>query len=182
MMMWSTERKEPAPYVVSVDMEIPLQNGMLAVVDDADAVLVADYAWQAIKDHGVWYVRTRMLRKLAKRRITIYMHHLILGKYPGAQVDHRDGDGLNNRRSNLRLATHSQNQANQLRLRPDNTTGFKGVIRCRNKWQAKIWNCGKVVHLGTFSTAEQAAAAYDRKALELFGEFAATNAARMKVA
>ena len=156
-------------------MEIELTRGKVAVIDDADAGLLIGYNWEARKLHGVWYACGRVSRKVSQSRPRVNMHHLILGKNPGAQIDHRDGDGLNNRRDNLRPATHSQNQANQRRLRSDNTSGFKGVVKAQGKWHARIWHQGKRINIGTFATAELAAAAYDNTAREVFGEFAATN-------
>jgi hypothetical protein len=92
------------------------------------------------------------------------MHH---GEWPNGQIDHRDGDGMNNRIDNLRDATHSQNQRNQ-RLHARNKTGVRGVCLCKRtgRWQALIWDGnGKRVFIGRFETIEAAAAA--RKEAEL---------------
>jgi hypothetical protein len=158
-------------------MEIKLTRGTVAIIDDADVSLVANYNWHAELDHGVWYARTKPLYRDDRKRSPIGMHHLILGKNPGAHVDHIDGDGLNNRRNNLRAASASQNAMNQRRLKANNTTGFKGVTRRReNKWHAQIQYQGRKIHIGDFPTPRLAADAYDKAAIELFGEFAATNA------
>lgn len=159
-------------------MEIALTRGKVAVIDDADASLVAGHNWHAEKDHGVWYARTKPLYRHNRKRPPITMHHLILGKNAGGHIDHIDGDGLNNRRSNLRAATASQNAMNQRRLKANNTSGFKGVSRRRNgKWHVQIQHLGRKIHLGDFSDIQRAAETYDKAAKELFGEFAATNAA-----
>jgi hypothetical protein len=101
------------------------------------------------------------------------MHRLIMG--PGPQVDHKDGNGLNNRRSdNLRFATDTQNRANQ-KVRKDSTTGFKGVRPHRDKFQARIRVKGREITLGSFATPEEAALAYNAAAKECFGEFARPN-------
>ena len=89
-------------------------------------------------------------------------------------VDHINQDPLDNRRQNLRLATRSQNAAN-LGPYANNTSGYKGVDFNRGKWRARITQDGVRYFLGTFDTAEDAARAYDQKALELFGEFASLN-------
>lgn len=110
------------------------------------------------------------------------MHRLILGLVPGdgLVVDHRNGNGLDNRRCNIRTATRSNNQHNQRLGRANNTSGYKGVTRrrgpCRRKpWRACIRHERRTVFIGHFATPEAAAAAYDRKAAELFGEFASLN-------
>jgi HNH endonuclease/AP2 domain len=91
-------------------------------------------------------------------------------------IDHRDGNRLNNRWSNLRRASYADNAANRRRL-PKNTSGFKGVSfdRPKGKWKAQIRKDGKNYFIGRYATAEQAHAAYVAKARELFGEFARTD-------
>lgn len=95
------------------------------------------------------------------------------GRWP--LVDHRNGNGLDNRRSNLRLATQAQNMSN--RGRPtNNTSGYKGVSAGRlGGWRAYITSRGKRLDIGTFASKEEAAEAYNAKALELHGEFARLN-------
>jgi hypothetical protein len=94
------------------------------------------------------------------------------GRWPDGEVDHRDGDGLNNRWGNLRESTKSQNQANA-KTRSDSRTGIKGVQwRDGIGWVARIQHEKQRRHLGVFKTKEAAAAAYGRAASELFGEFA----------
>jgi hypothetical protein len=95
---------------------------------------------------------------------------------PGVDVDHIDDDPLNNRRSNLRIASRFQNLGNT-RRRADNTSGFKGVSWSNRfrYWVASIGYAGAKRHLGCYPTAEQAAHAYDEAAREMFGEFARVN-------
>jgi hypothetical protein len=118
------------------------------------------------------------------RRITIggrmYSAHRLVwlymtGKRCSVTIDHRDGDPSNNRWTNLRRATVSQNNANRRRPRR-NTSGFKGVHLCRTsgKWRAGIGNNGRIIHLGTFATPQAAHAAYVAAARKLYGEFART--------
>ena len=101
------------------------------------------------------------------------MHNQVMG-FPKEFVDHRDHDGLNNQKSNLRKCTQSENQANS-RRRIDNGSGFKGVCRFRNKWQAQISVDGKLKYLGLYQVPELAAIAYDSAAVEHYGQFALTN-------
>lgn len=151
--------------------EIPLSQGKCALVDDADFTRVNQYKWFAMKsDDGRWYAR----RTPTKDCAAIYMHRFILGTLPSEIVDHRDRDGLNCQRSNLRPCTNGQNQANAIAPR-HNTSGFKGVYRKRTKWAATIGFQGERYFLGSFFTAEEAALAYDDKATDLFGEFARLN-------
>ena len=101
------------------------------------------------------------------------MHRLLMAPPKGMLVDHIDGNGLNNRRANLRLCTRSQNRRN---TRPQNaSSAFLGVIRRGDKYLAKITHAGRTEHLGTFTDEEQAARTRDRRAKELFGEFAWLN-------
>jgi len=102
------------------------------------------------------------------------MHILITGYKIGRRVDHINGNGLDNRRSNLRIATSQQNNRNR-KICNLNTSGFKGVRLDRNKWRADIRIDGKRKNLGRFVNPEAAAAAYDEAARKYFGEFATLN-------
>ena len=95
------------------------------------------------------------------------------GRWGKPTIDHRDGDGTNNRWNNLRRATASQNNANRRRPR-HNTSGYKGVYLSRRsgQWCAQIGRNGRTIHLGTFATPQEAHAAYLKAARKLFGEFA----------
>lgn len=96
-------------------------------------------------------------------------------------VDHEDGNTLNDKISNLRDASRSQNLANQKNLSLDNTSGYTGVIRHRNtnKWKAIIGVNGKLVHLGIFPSKEYAAKRYDEAAVYYFKEFSVSNSERI---
>lgn len=147
---------------------IPLTKGLVAIVDPEDAEL-ATLNWCASNTGKRWYA----LRQ--ENGVRIYLHRAIMG-LDGPRVDHIDGNGLNNRRSNLRHATNSQNLANAGKRR-HNTSGFKGVMwyAPSNKWRAEIRFNNRSTHLGYFGSAEAAARAYDMAALELHGEFAHLN-------
>jgi hypothetical protein len=93
----------------------------------------------------------------------------------GVMVDHKSGDRFDNRKENLRFATNQQNQHNQTRVRIDNTSGYKGVIRTARGFGAQIYMNRRRIWIGTYRTPEDAARAYDAWARELFGEFAHTN-------
>lgn len=97
---------------------------------------------------------------------------MMTGKWPTQEIDHRDGNGLNNKWTNLREATSSQNGMNT-KTPSNNTSGYKGVTLHLGKyWRAQIWLNKKRIHLGFFPNPEAAHAAYCEAALELFGDFA----------
>jgi hypothetical protein len=103
------------------------------------------------------------------------MHRLILGAKPGQFVDHINGNGLDNQRSNLRLASRAQNNRNA-RRRADNTTGHRGVGHDRGRFRATIYAGGQRINLGNYGTPLEAARAYDLVAKPLHGEYARLNA------
>jgi hypothetical protein len=150
-------------------------SGYTVLIDEADLELVGGYRWRAMKSKsGKVYAYTVVGGK------TVGLHRLILGTDSGLDTDHRDGNPLNNRRSNLRPATHSQNMANKAAHR-NNRSGLKGVYRAPmgkgggRPWRAAIQAKKRRHFLGTFTTAEQAARAYDEAAREHHGEFAHLN-------
>lgn len=143
-----------------------------ALVDAEDYELVMGYRWH-LDNNG--YARANTPRDENGKRGFVLMHRLIM-KNPKSDVDHKNWNRLDNRRSNLRLATRSQNIANS-KLSSNNTSGYRGVVgdRATSKWCAQIKSNGKKRVLGCFSSKEDAARAYDAAALEVFGEFASTN-------
>lgn len=148
--------------------EIPLTRGKVAIVDDGDFPELSKHKWYArIGRHKPYAVRT------GSRNEIIRMHRVIMNAPDGLEVDHISGDTLDNRRANLRICTRGQNAANIPSNR--NKNGFKGVHKSYRKFHAKI-SCKRVrYHLGPHTTPEEAARTYDRKAIELFGEFASLN-------
>jgi hypothetical protein len=155
-------------------IRIPLQNGLVALIDDEDAEW-ADLPWFATRGRGAhtMYARRHCPRDDG-RDTTRLLHRDILGVPPGVHVDHVNGDGLDNRRANLRLCTHEDNMRNR-RPRPGQFKGVRPSPRGGQGWTARIQIGGKGLHLGTFETAEAAARAYDAAARRFFGEFARPN-------
>lgn len=117
------------------------------------------------------YVRIGVLGRSYRAHQLAWLYEK--GRRGRPMIDHRDGDGTNNRWSNLRRATASQNAANSRRPR-DNTSGYKGVLLCRGsgRWHAYIHKNRRRIHLGTFATPEAAHEAYVTAARKLFGKFA----------
>lgn len=151
---------------------IKLTRGLYAIVDAADYEWLSRHKWHAVKYQGRIYACRSVFIPGPKRRLrTIRMHREIMGALPEEEVDHREGVGLDNRRKNLRTATHQQNLANRGK-RKDNTSGRKGVFAHQGKWTARITFNGKGIYLGVYTDLDAAANAYIAKAKELFGEFA----------
>lgn len=153
--------------------EIILNHGKRALVDDEDYEWLTRLTWYAMKPGNTnnYYAYNSKGR--------VFMHSLVMNAAAGQQVDHRNGDGLDNRKENLRFTSNAQNQYNR-RLPGNSTSGYKGVSwnKKSRKWQAQIAKDKKPYYLGLFDTAEAAARAYDAKARELFGEFAKPNFAQ----
>jgi len=170
----------PCPTAPAGTAWIPLTQGKFALVDAADYERLACYSWQArsCRHPGgeKWYAKRDRYwgDRSAGQPLTIHMHQEVLGlDRQGLRVDHINGDGLDNRRANLRVATQSQNLQNAKRRA--NRSGFKGVQRSRVRWVARIKVAGRSQHLGCFDLVEDAARAYNRAALEHFGQFARIN-------
>lgn len=154
--------------------EIKLPKGRVALVDDEDYERVNQFRWRATKEFNTLYA-VRVI-KVYGRRTTLRMHRFILGLTDKKiQVDHRSGDGLNNQRSNLRIATNQQNGRNRVGV--NKTSQFKGVYfnKEKNKYTAQIKLNYKTRYIGHFPSEIEAARAYDIRAKELFGEFARPN-------
>jgi hypothetical protein len=145
---------------------IPLSKGMCAKVDDEDYENLAGHRWHAVKMGKVWYA----CRFVGSYHVS--MHRVVLGlaRGDGKFVDHRNHDGLDNRRNNLRLCSKSQNAANAERR-----GHYRGVSRADKRWRAYITVSGRTVVIGRFDTPEEAALAYNREATNAFGEFAVLN-------
>lgn len=155
--------------------EIPLTQGKVALVDDEDFELVSQFKWAAHKNRNRFYAVRGFCESRTKSRKTISMHRFILNPKNGLFVDHINQNGLDNRRCNIRIATACQNMSNRRQI---NTLGYKGIrlVRSSSKpFAASICADKKWIYIGVYPTAEEAARAYDQKAIELHGEFAYLN-------
>jgi hypothetical protein len=155
---------------------IPTSSGHEAVMDASSLHLVSMYNWYALTSHrSDGSLRTVYLKTNVKcdgKLKTIYLHRLISGAPDGMDIDHIDGDGLNNRASNLRVTTHSQNMQNQ-RLGIRNTSGVKGVSWNKNarRWVARIKFNGKNKYIGLYDTLDLGRIAYADASRQLYGEY-----------
>ena len=156
--------------------QITLTQNKVALVDDEDYEYLIQWKWCADKGHNTWYaVRNNFINKV---KFKIYMHRVILQN--ATEVDHEDGNGLNNQRYNIRDSTRIQNNYNKDK-RKDNTSGYKGITLIKSKydltkpWRAQIQENKKPRKLGYYATAVEVAMAYDQAAKELHGKFARLN-------
>lgn len=160
-------------------IQIPLSQGYTALISQEDADL-ALLKWSVAIRNRLAYSQRNIWA--GKTRTVAFMHRVIIARMLGRDlasielVDHINGNGCDNRRENLRLATKSQNLSNQGKQQ-HNTSGFKGVTwhNQRHKWIAQIGSNGKHMYLGVYLTKEEAARAYDIAALKYHGEFAKLN-------
>ena len=151
-------------------MNIVLSNGYCAIVDDDDYKLLSKYHW-TFHPSGYAYRHERH----AGKQVKIYMHHQIYGIK--TRIDHKDGNGLNNQKYNLRPCTQQQNCCNQRMQTRPKSSRFKGVCwdKNKNKWLASIQvNC-KQYFIGRFISEKEAALAYNQAAFKLHGEYARIN-------
>lgn len=153
-------------------LEVMVSNNCRFIVDLDDADIVEEHVWWT---NGSGYVETHTKGK------TVKLHRLLTNAPDGKFVDHRDGNTLNNRRQNLRICTNAENNHNQ-KISACNKSGYKGVHQRKSgRYRAVIRHNNRLIHLGTYDTAYDAAIAYNARAIELFGEFACLNYARPPV-
>lgn len=147
------------------------RDDAFALVDDDTFEYLSQWKWRANK---LGYPCRFTDYKQGGKRIykCIFMHRVVNNTPDGLFTDHINRNKLDNRKENLRNATNSQNQSNRRFI---GKFGFKGVHASREKYRARIKDGNKLLNLGTFTTAEEAARAFDKKAKELHGEFAFTN-------
>lgn len=156
--------------------EIQLTLGKVALVDDEDYEFLNQWKWYAHKGYGEhWYAVRK--HTVNGKQVMIRMHYEILKTPKGMESDHKDGNGLNNQRYNLRVCTRAENQHNQKGYLETKTSAFKGVSwhKKGNSWRAQIGLSNKRIHLGSFATELEAALAYNEAAKKYFGEFARLN-------
>ena len=154
---------------------IPLTQGYVALVDDADFEAVRVFKWCLLKKGRRLYAR-RSIRKADGSRTISYLHRFLMGS-DGECIDHLNGDGLDNQRHNLRPATAQQNVRAFCRKKPGTSSKYRGVFWFKNDmvWGACIKVNGLKKHLGCFALEKDAAFAYDAAARKYFGEFASPN-------
>ena len=151
--------------------EISLTQGKFALVDDEDFAYLNQWKWST---HSNGYAIRSENRKM------VYMHRLIVNALDGMDIDHINGDGLDNRRSNLRICSHMQNMRN-MKSHKDGSSKYKGVCwhQAAKKWVVSIYvdvnGKGKNIHLGLYKKEIDAAIAYNLAAVQYYGKFAKLN-------
>lgn len=160
---------------------IPLTKGLFAQVDDEDFEYLSKWKWHAAskgRNSGFYAARRARVHEYLVGTVkpNIWMHRVLMNPVIGLEVDHRNNDGLNNQRFNLRICTHPQNTMN-IPVYRTSTVGFKGATfrKRSNRWESYIKLDGVPSYLGSFESPELAAKAYDKAAIEYFGEFANLN-------
>ena len=148
---------------------IPLNKGKFAMIDDLDYNMISAFNWSIIDRGERMYAYTKINGK------NIRMHRFIMNVTdPKILIDHKNRNGLDNTRGNLRTATHAQNCANK-KATSGTSSVYLGVGKRQNKWNARITKDGITHELGYYAQEVEAALAYDNKARELHGEFANLN-------
>jgi hypothetical protein len=165
-------QRYPTPTDPTKPIEIPLSQGKVALIDFADFDLICRHKWCAVHEPNDMYYAVMHTRSIDGKRTRIGMHVLIAGK----GCDHKNRNGLDNRRENLRPASAVQNSSNR-KIGKSNKSGYKGVSYCVKKrtWRASIMSEGIRHQLGSYHTAEDAALAYNEGAKRFHGEFAYLN-------
>mgnify|MGYP001571940764 CR=1 FL=1 len=154
--------------------KIPLTQGRFAIVDDTDFWALALHKWCLMGGQGygrnIEYATRTDYSKGKRNKKVIRMHRVILGLNGKEMCDHVNGNGLDNRRSNLRICNRAQNRINTKNNR-NNTSGFKGVSKYGSKWVARIGINFERVKLGVFETRNEAAKVYQEACVGVFGDF-----------
>lgn len=187
---WKIEHSNRRPYVrkrLRVDkyrkiktphgtkIRIPLTKGFFALIDPRDFNLVSQYTWRTFGGEKSYYAATTLKSGGSNYGSKILrMHNLIMGPKASERVDHRDRDGFNNTRKNLRICSRFQNNQNR-RKKKDGQYKYKGISFNYGSWGARIQFSGIVKLLGRYKTDIEAAQAYDEAAKKYHGDFACLN-------
>lgn len=158
--------------------KIKINNtNLYAIVDDEDFEYLNQFTWCLDREYArrIIYINENSKRK----QRCIRMHREILNAPADKIIDHINGNGLDNRKENLRYCTKSTNAMN-CKIHKHNTSGYKGVSKSGNRWRAYIVLNDKQRQIGSYKTKEEAALAYNKKAIELFGEFAKLNDVKLR--
>jgi len=160
--------------------KIPLSNGKFTMVDDENYELLRQFKWHPQICGKYVYAYRR--HKINNKKTTISMHRSICFPPKNMEIDHIDGNGLNNIKKNLRICTTSLNQANS-KKRKNTSSTYKGVSwhKILKKWQTRIRLNGKEIHAGYFQNEIDAAKAYDLTASNFFGDFAKLNFEKKRI-
>jgi HNH endonuclease len=150
---------------------IPLTKGQHVIVNDEDYEWLGQWRWLLLKKYAA-----RFVTHDGRRRV-VFMHRLIMNAPDDMQVDHINHNKLDCRRSNLRLATSFENNRNRVKTTAKRSSRYKGVsfYKQTKRWGAYIRINGKHTYIGYYADEQSAARAYDRKAIELYGDFACLN-------
>ncbi len=156
-------------------MDIALTKGQVAIVDGEDYEWLSKWKWHAILSHSGYRAMRSCRCSLTGKHRGVLMHRQIVACLHGLQVDHINNNTLDNRRENLRVCNSRQNHQN--RKKGYGTSKYKGVLLPPKykSYKARITADGKIIELGYHKNEIDAAKAYDRAAIEYFGEFANTN-------
>jgi hypothetical protein len=161
-----SKRIAPEPPPVSGARWISLTQGKFALIDEEDFKRVSQHAWCSAKGRSTWYAKSYFKQNGTRR--SIKLHQFILSPKSGVLIDHKDQNGLNCRKENLRPATEAQNRMNTMKKLGQ--TKYKGVAILPNgKFRAMISYDNNYKYLGSFRTPEEAARVYDAKAREVHG-------------
>lgn len=164
-------------FIDLIIMEILLPNGFITIIDDEDFDAVKNYNWRLKKNHDIYYAYAQIEKK------RVLMHRFLMNvNDTEILIDHIDNNGLNNRKKNLRLCNQTQNKANRKGANKNSISKYKGVglkrvkLKSGKQTNKSYWIAYVGGHyIGTFKNEIDAAKAYDKKAIELFGKFANLN-------
>jgi hypothetical protein len=151
---------------------IKLTKGQIAIVDDEDYDFLSQWKWHFNQDRYGGYA-TKMIKK-GKKRLALKMHRLIMAVSNNMQIDHINGNKLDNRKINLRICNVQENMRNRGNQK-NNTSGYKGVNFFKNKWRSYIYVNKKQIFLGYFKELSDAVHAYNDASLKYFGDFSKLN-------
>ncbi len=152
-------------------MILTVKYGVETLIDDSDYTKVSGFVWRvANTSGGKSYIVTNFNSRLR------YLHRFIMQAKDGQHIDHINGNTYDNRRDNLRFATHAENTRNCSKCKTGRgSSKYKGVSLDKTKWRARITFNANTETIGYFKDEVEAANAYDKKAIELFGDFAKLN-------